>query len=533
MPKVLLLLIIALMLACPAMATTETFTLTSSEAPTSHSQTVITSTAMSLTYPLEFRVNLSTIPNPTNYVYYCTPDSGDISTGSGNFVARLQGTDAIIGTGTVQTSTGTFVGPGGTYTYQFSLAFNSWTPGALTGVQRLNLTWDGTVPQNIAWSQSSGWPLSPTYAGIGGYATFPQWRMAQGDHIVVSGASCSADWVVTNQSVVSSTMVYNASVVKTSCESASKIFKGGGTGLSYTGALGSSDEDITGIGADLIFQSYFPATSTYINSSIYFLTSPTTPGGDTTTYFQAVDGQTNGAIHGANISIKDVGTGLWSNSTSDGDGTHYINTGTSTTLNGYADAEGYTSVSRTGLAPFDEGIYELIMWPSYIAAPPGSGEPGAPELGDVNLIIIVNDKLTQEAISEATINAILYDGQFIAGTTGAGGSATLIVPNQTIIRVTASKSNYQTGTKVINTSATGPDTIRIELEKLSAPTTPPTVQVTNAQGTVITTAPTLDSRTSQQKGEDAMGLLYDNGEGLVGICIIAIFLGAIKMMGKK
>jgi hypothetical protein len=177
------------------------------------------------------------------------------------------------------------------------------------------------------------------------------------------------------------------------------------------------------------------------------------------TYIQAVDGTNGGSIHGANINIKNVLTGAWTNYTSDADGTGYIDTLSNATIEAYSDYTGFSSASRSNLTPFD-GVYELVMWPGGSLPDPGTG--------NVNLIVIVNDKATSAPISGATVKFTPPTGATQGATTNSAGTYVFQVPNMSVISLGVtfpSGSPYLPASTSITTSAFGPDTKRIEVSK--------------------------------------------------------------------
>jgi hypothetical protein len=205
---------------------------------------------------------------------------------------------------------------------------------------------------------------------------------------------------------------------------------------------------------------------------VYVEMQPGTSG-NVTTYIQAVDGATGGQVHYSNIQIKDVNQNLWTNVTNDFDGTHYIDTLQSTTIDAYADMTGYTSASRLGLAPFSGGLYEIVLWPAGSLLDPGPG--------NVNLIVLVNDRTTSSGIGSASVSAMAPSGAVEGSSTGTTGTVTFVVPNMSVIHVTAKKDGYTAGTGTITTTAFGPDTLRIELTKA---TVTPVVTATPLPGEV-------------------------------------------------
>jgi hypothetical protein len=243
------------------------------------------------------------------------------------------------------------------------------------------------------------------------------------------------------------------------------------------------------------------------------------PAGYTRTYVQNIAGTSGGAVHNSNIYIKDVENSTWSNWTNDSDGTGYIDTLPSHTIDAYGTGTGYVSASRSGLSPFD-GVYELVLWNS--ADFPDAGT------GNINLIVLVNDRTTSEAIVSASVSVTFPSGATNQYGTGAAGTAQFVVPNVSVINVRATKSGYNSANKVITTSAFGPDTIRVELDKQ---TVTPVITATPFPGE-LTPRPTIDTRTDVEKDADIMNLIRDNGSTLVSLAIVVTIVSLIGLMRK-
>ena len=333
----------------------------------------------------------------------------------------------------------------------------------------------------------------------------------------------------------------NGSVIKNVSGTAysSKIYITDG----YTGAPLASDLAVNSVNLPLntlsscIRVNMNTPLGNWVNSSVLFTCIPPTttptatltpiPGltpvpGYVRTYVENVDGRTNGQVHGSTINIKDVENSSWKNWTNDLDGNGYIDTLPSHTIDAYGTATGYIAVSRTGLPSFSEGIYELIMW--------GTNDYPAPGAGSVNLIVLVYDKSTQAPISGAELSAIFPNGTMLAGVTGSSGQEIFTVPNSSVIRVTASRIGYLTGTKTTTTTSTGPDTIRIELSRQTVTTAP--TATTGPGGTTPIPSVTVDGRTDFQKDQDLMDQIRNSGSGLVTLAILATFCGLLGLMRK-
>jgi hypothetical protein len=300
----------------------------------------------------------------------------------------------------------------------------------------------------------------------------------------------------------------------------------------------SEDDFVFQVLQNAIYISALTPRPEYVNSSVMFaLPSPTItptptptgpPAGYIRTYAQNVDGVTSGQIHNSNILLRDVENNTWANWTNDSDGTGHIDTYSSHTIDAYGTATGYTSSSRLSLAPVD-GVYELILFPTNYFLDPGTG--------NVNLIVLVNDLQTSNPLTYAPVSVTIQSGATIGGSTGAAGTETFVVPNNSVVYVTASKIGYVSGSKTITTSNFGPDTIRIELSKA---TVTPTITSTIPPGgvtpaiTVDPNDPSLHGGDTSFKAQEMMNWLAMNGMQLVQLCFLVTILAllGVKLGGR-
>jgi PKD repeat protein len=244
------------------------------------------------------------------------------------------------------------------------------------------------------------------------------------------------------------------------------------------------------------------------------------------TYAQTNDGMTSGGIFNSNIQMNDVEGGAWSNVTNSG-GWWCIDTLPLHSLNLYAQATGYTSVSSLGL-PANGGRHYLVMWPDYIATP---------SAGNVTLYVLVYDQQTGAPLY---LSSVRVDGTAIntvLKNTGPEGQAMFTIKNDSSVHITASKSGYSTITKVITTSHLGPDTVMISLPRATitgAPTASPTPSW-------MTTAPTvgpgpqgtMPAGYTNTQGQIMMDFLARNGLNLVELCFMVTILALLGVkLGK-
>lgn len=268
-------------------------------------------------------------------------------------------------------------------------------------------------------------------------------------------------------------------------------------------------------------------TSALFDISVTPTPTTTIPAGYVRTYFTALDGQTNGVIQDVNIQLLDVEADRWTNYTSDWDGTGYIDTLPSHTINAYANAVGYISMSRLGLNAFD-GSYPLILFATGMF-PPILG-------GNVNLVVMVTDEITQQPLMSVELAAYMPNGSALGGVTGSSGQEVFTVPNATIIRVGASKPGYQNTNGVIKTSNVGPDYLRIDLQRETITPTPTRTVVPGE----VTVRPTVDPLSPEQnngdtslKAQEMMNFIANNGLTIVELCfMVTIFALLGVKLGK-
>lgn len=278
--------------------------------------------------------------------------------------------------------------------------------------------------------------------------------------------------------------------------------------------------------ASSIIIGFYYTLPAQINTSALFAVAAPTPTPTTTaapsgyirTYVQTVDGL-GAAIHDSNIQIKDVESGTWSNFTSQFDGTGWIDTPPAHTIDAYGDATGFISTHRSGLAPFD-GVYELILW--------RVGSIFDHDVGNVNLIVVVNDRTTKLPVPSAAVRVTGPTGTTQQQTTGIGGTTQFEVVNLSTMSITVAATGYKDASKGFATTAFGPDTVRVELDRQVVT---PIITSTPLPGE-LTARPTLDSRTTSEKDIAIMGLIRNNGESLVMLAIIVTFVSLIGLMRK-
>jgi PKD repeat protein len=244
------------------------------------------------------------------------------------------------------------------------------------------------------------------------------------------------------------------------------------------------------------------------------------------TYAQTNDGMTSGGIYGSQIQMRDMEGGAWSNTTSS-EGYWCIDTLPGHSLNLYAQATGYTSTSQLGVSA-NGGRYYLVLWPDYL--PP-------PSAGNVSLYVLVYDQQTGSPLYLSTVQVDGNNINTYLKNTGPEGQAIFTIKNNTAIHVTASKAGYNTITRTMTTSNTGPDTLMISLPR-STVTVAPT-QTTGPGGTIpVTIGPygtvgpggTMAPGYTNNQGQLMMDFLARNGLSLVELCF---FVTVLALLGVK
>jgi hypothetical protein len=177
------------------------------------------------------------------------------------------------------------------------------------------------------------------------------------------------------------------------------------------------------------------------------------------------DAITNGLISGVNINLKDVKNNSWSNSSSDTDGIFWIDTLPNDYININLDYPGvyYSLSAQNQDTPTTAGqtkTFTEVLYPITTT-----------ETGNVSYVISVYDKSTSATISGATVSASYMVGsttKINGSTSNSVGTVVFTVPSNTALSITASKTGYISGTKIINS---GPDAYNSTIVYLTTATT--------------------------------------------------------------
>lgn len=410
--------------------------------------------------------------------------------------------------------------------------FTDYDPLSYTGTQYAYLDYDHAALYNVSSKARVGVTSGAAFgAELAGHFSFA------GDRIYYINTQFANDYIAVKPSGLGIT----GNISKGGYFSQVFVVDGT-TEIAYTSDSSVNSGDFAfNVPAESIIIQVKTGTGTWYNSSILFApTAPTitpTPGptvvpGYVRNTFVTIDGTTYSTIHGSNIMLYDVEAGVWSNSTSDADGSFYIDTLPYHTINAYATftvfEDHYADASIMGA----ETGYSGMDFPIYMY-PPGL----SPGPGNINLYITVVDADTTYAIGSANVQVELPTGAIDGTTTGSGGSAaTFVVPNNTVIKARATKSGYGAVTESFNSGETSPKTKTLSMRKLLVTIAPTSTIPPGGVTPAITVIPGCEDPNSAgcSRAQDAamMKQLRDAGPSLIGLCIIVMFMGLVKMLGK-
>jgi hypothetical protein len=234
-------------------------------------------------------------------------------------------------------------------------------------------------------------------------------------------------------------------------------------------------------------------------------------------------------IHGSNIMLYDTYSHTWTNSTSDADGILYIDTLPYTTINAYATftifANEYADASVTANADVNGGTFIILMYP--ISSPPPDGS--------VNLFVSTMDG-NNNVLRDVTVVAI-WSGYQHVGSSGSYGTAQWIVPNNTQVHLTATKTGYDGADEIINTGPGPSYSTILYLDQVGTtpiPTTSPgaTITTINPYGTPGPSG-TMPAGYTNNQGQRMLDFLATHGMELVELCFMVTVLALLGVkLGK-
>ena len=423
------------------------------------------------------------------------------------------------------------------YAYLY-IVFDSWDVTGLTGDLELVTTFNRSALWNprtgsVGGNPPSGSPTfyySVSYHGLSGY------------HIHNKNSGLIHEYSATKPSGIGIT----GQVVKTvdGIPWSSKIFitDEDFTILSSEGAYSTTNYNFSTY-ENQIYISCLSPESVWFNTSLLFgvtptptptatpTTAPTIAPGYVRTSVETIDGTTGNTIHGSNIFLYDVEGSTWSNSSSDGDGIHYIDTLPYHTINAYATftafAGEYTDASALGLPTGYYGgfTYYLSMFPPALS--PGEG--------NVNLYVTVLDADTYDIIRDASVQVRLPTGAVQGGSTGTSGTEIFVVPNSTVINIAAAKAGYVGSNTVINSGIGTTASATVYMHKAVITTTPTSTIPAGGVTPAVTADPNDPSITgsTNAKGQEMLNWLAMNGMDLVQLCFLVTVLALLGIKFGK
>jgi PKD repeat protein len=247
------------------------------------------------------------------------------------------------------------------------------------------------------------------------------------------------------------------------------------------------------------------------------------------TSFQCTDSNSDAAISGCDLQLRDLEGGAWSNTTDSSDGRWCIDTLPLHHINGYGQSTGYSDGSRLNVQEWNGMIYTILMVPGYVPSPLA---------GNVWVYVHVTES---GADLSGTYISLSSTGLYTkSDTTDSSGIARFQWQNSTEVYINAAKAGYTTSSRVITTSAPGPDFVSIELHKGTqtlplTPTLGPGGTVPTTIGPWGTPGPegTMPLGYTNAQGQRMMDLLAVHGYDLVLLCIMVTILALLGIkLGK-
>jgi hypothetical protein len=399
------------------------------------------------------------------------------------------------------------------YGYQY-IVFNSWNIGNLTGAKLIYLDYSPYGLYNLTQrdgAETFGGPGDMTFDTLGDYTR---------NFVIVTGSEYTA--------IKPGGLGINGTLKKTQGTSRVFIINATSNAIISSESTYSLNDFYFNVLAESIKICLVTANGEWYNSSPLFsvLTIPTptptpdpntVPAGYTRTTVYAQDASIGTVITGATLSIRDVQNNSWINATSTSAGTR-IDVLNGHTLDIYGSYPGVYTASQE-LDAYAGGSYYLPLYPPAIPAASGF----------VNLVVSVYESGTGLSIQSCGVTTKVPSGAVTYESTGTTGTAYFVVPNNSVIILSATKNGWNGQSKSLTTVNSDIYTT-FTLSRATLPTATPTV--TGTDGHVITAVPTVDARTNAEKDAALMNQLRDNGPMLVGLCILAIAFGILKMIMK-
>jgi hypothetical protein len=413
----------------------------------------------------------------------------------------------------------------------FYIVINDWNVTGLTGDQYIQADYNQSLLYHVSIVNGYNGVDPVTAGNMVIAATAGITASPTGQYTINYQSGTYADYTANKPGG----LLINGSVNKTNggtrYSSQAFIFHPNGTTIASENLLNSNDYSFN-IPFQQIMIGIKGANGQFYNSTTLFNIGPgyptptptpvpgtTIPAGYIRTTLNVWD-RSGAMVHGANIQIKDIEAGVWSNSTSDADGIHTIDTLPGHTVSMYADFSIFSNELLPGSLLSQEAghNYFLTLFPY---------ESGAPA-GNVSLYVEVKDTMGS-FIPYANVQILLPNGYSYSGSTANAGSKVFLVPNNTIIKATGTASGYLPATAMANSGTSGGTTTMTITLTRQVVTTAPTSTVPPGG---VTPAVTFDARSINQKDEDMMGQIRDAGPDLISLAIAVTMISLLGLMMK-
>jgi hypothetical protein len=251
---------------------------------------------------------------------------------------------------------------------------------------------------------------------------------------------------------------------------------------------------------------------------------------------RAVDMLSGYGINGAQVDVFDIENSSWTNQTSV-TGEVTVSALTGHNINAYGSATGYDDGESLALPVVAGSLYPIYMRPTDL--------PGNVSAGNMTLYVTLLEDGTNTRLSGYSLTVFAPYGIYFSGETNSNGIFQTTIANRTDYNIEVGPQKGHLGAQKIFNSGTqvgGGDSFVEQTIwlPLSTVTTGPTVTTLPGGGTptpVVTvlhgcedlTTPEGRDKCNTAQGGQMMGMLYEYGAALVGLCILTIIIGLMKM----
>jgi len=424
--------------------------------------------------------------------------------------------------------------------YQWLMFNNDWnlTGTGKTGDHTIYISFTNTYGANYQCSGFVSW-LSSMGAFNNDLQT-GSWE-ATGNNVITISQSTFSTYSATKPSGLKISGLVSKNVSGTAYGSKIFIADLNGNTVASEGLTNTNDYPFN-VANEQIYIKMLSGQGVWYNSSLLFTPTvptvtptpgPTVPPGYVRNNLYIWD-QNDAQISGADVDVRDVEAGTWTNTTTDADGWITIDTLPYHTVNVYAHYPTAGIYLPNEILGLETGYYGghnwvLVLYP-YVTTPSGF----------VTLYINARNYDTKAVLTGVDLQIKnLVTGVTTGESTGSTDSVSTVVTNATNYQITGGKSGYISKTININSGEASSKTVVIELSKS---TVTPTVTGTPLPGEITarpTYAPGCDPAAydaavcTRGKDSDMMNQIRDAGPGLIALAIIATVVGLIKLMSKR